>query len=121
MKPLILKLSAFLCVGLLITTAITSSSCKKEEKCHGLVTVVDTSGIRVGGATVLLDAAPVGGQVSYTGVTDANGQVEFEIKLPAIVNITATHDLAYPGMTGRGTLRVDEPGKKADVTVKIQP
>lgn len=116
MKSSILKLSAFLLVATLL---ITASACKKDEKCYGKVTVVDTTGSVVGDAVVLLDAPD--GQVTYTETTDGYGVAEFEIKLPAIFNITATQESIYPGMKGRGTLRVDEPGKHAEVTVKIQP
>lgn len=129
MKTFILKSSAFLCVGLLLLTALCSTSCKKDKTCNGKITVVDTAGAPVANASVTLSSPPSvppstthpgGGDLVLSGVTDGSGVVNFELKLPAIMDITATSS-AFTGMTGKGILRLDEPGKTAEVTVKIKP
>lgn len=128
MKTFILKISAFVCVGLLLLTALCTTSCKKETVCRGKVTVVDTAGAPVANAAVTLSSPPSvppdpkhtnGGDLVINGVTDGSGVVNFEIKLPTILDIVAT-STAFPGMTGKGILRLDEPGKTAEVTVKIK-
>jgi len=97
---------------------ISSSSCKKDKTCYGTVKVLNAAGNPLTGADVHLAAPSVGGQITYDAVTDANGDAYFEIKLPAIFDITATH-ASLPAKTGTGTLRCDEPGKKTSATVKI--
>ena len=115
MKTITLKISAFACLALLFVFAVTSSSCNKDKTCHGTVKVVDSAGVGVANANVLLSAPSVGGQVTYKGVTDGSGNVNFEVKLPAIFDVTATKG----SMSGTGVIRLDEPGKSAEVTVTI--
>ena len=129
MKKFILKFSAFACVVLLLVAAFSSTSCNKDKTCHGTITVLDTAGRPIAGAAVHLSSPPPvpptnpphtgGGDLKIDGVTDGTGNVNFDIKLPAILDITATSNL-FSGMTGKGILRVDEPGKSASVTVTIK-
>lgn len=119
MKTFVLKFSTIAIVFLLLLTAISTPSCKKDKTCHGKVTVLDTAGLPVAVATVELAAPSVNGQVTYTGTTDGTGVVTFEVKLPAIFDVTATQ-AAYAGMTGVGVLRLDEPGKTAETTVTLK-
>ena len=116
MKTFILKTSAFVCALLLLFTALSTTSCKKDKMCHGKITVVDTAGAVVPGATVVAAYQ----QTAFSNVTDGSGVAYIDLKLPAILNITATSS-SYPGMTGKGILRLDEPGKTADVTVTLKP
>ena len=102
----------------LLSVMFISTSCNKDKTCHGKVTVVDTNGAVIAGATVHLAAPSVSGDVVYDGTTDGSGQASFDVKLPAIFDVTAEHP-GYSG-TGVGVLRLDEPGKDAEVTVKIQ-
>lgn len=128
MKTFILRISAFSCVALLLLTAMFSTSCKKDKTCHGKITVIDTAGIPVANATVNLSSPPsvppnshtTGGDLKMNGVTDGAGVVNFELKLPAILDIVATSP-NFVGMTGKAILRLDEPGKTTDVTVTIKP
>lgn len=120
MKSAILKISSIVCVVLLVLTATTSTSCKKDKTCHGKVHVIDTNNAVVAGATVVLDAPAQGGDITYTGTTDGSGDVTFEVTLPAIFDVTATK-ATYPGQAGTGVIRLDEPGKEDQVTVTIQP
>jgi|GEM_PF-683943 len=129
MKTFILKLSAFAGVTLLLLTALSSTSCNKDKTTHGKVTVVDTAGLPVANATVKLSSPPSvppnshpnGGDLVLTGVTDGSGVVNFDIKLPTILDILATQTVIYPNMTAKGILRLDEPGKTTEVTVTLKP
>jgi hypothetical protein len=117
MKTAIHKLSAIVCVVLLVVTATTTSSCKKDKTCHGKVHVIDTLGAPIASANVKLSAPSVGGQTEYNGVTDGSGDCTFEVTLPAIFDVTATK--AGMSGTGTGVIRLDEPGKEDAVTVTI--
>ena len=117
MKTFTLRFSAFAVASLLVFAALSSSSCKKDKTCHGTVRVVDTANNPVGSATVKLSAPSVNGDVTYSSTTDGSGDATFEVKLPAIFDVTATK--ATVG-TGTGVLRLDEPGKTNDVTVTLQ-
>ena len=129
MKTFFSKITAFACVALFLFTVLSSTSCKKDKTCHGKITVIDTSGVPVANADVKLSSPPSvppnqahlnGGDLVINGVTDGSGVANFEIKLPAILDILATKT-TLPGMTGKGILRLDEPGKTAEVTVTIKP
>lgn len=120
MKTFILKTSALVCAVLLVVASLTTTSCKKDKMCHGKITVIDTAGAVVPGANVLVSAPSVNGKVSYSNVADGSGVALIDLKLPAIMDISATSS-KYPGMVGKGILRVDEPGKAEEVTVTIKP
>ncbi len=119
MKTIIFKISTVLGIIVLLTVMFVSSSCNKDKTCHGKVTVVDTVGNPVSSASVKLSAPSVNGDVVYDGITDGSGQASFDVKLPAIFDVVAKK-ATYPGMAGVGVIRLDEPGKDAEVTVKIQ-
>ena len=118
MKTLLNKISAITAVVAILSVMFVSTSCNKDKTCHGKVKVIDTNGAVVSGATVKLAAPSVSGDVVYNGTTDGSGEATFDVKLPAIFDVTATKT-GISG-TGVGVLRLDEPGKDADVTVKIQ-
>ncbi len=129
MKTFILKISAFVGVALMLVIAFSSTSCKKDKTCHGKITVLDTAGLPIALATVQLSSPPSvpadpnhtgGGDLHLTGVTDGSGIVNFELKLPAILDIVATSS-SFTGMTGKAILRLDEPGKTTEVSVTIKP
>jgi hypothetical protein len=119
MKTFTLKFSAFVFAFILLFAAFSSSSCKKDKTCYGKVHVTDTVGNPVGNATIKLHAPSVSGDVTYDGISDAAGDASFEVTLPAIFDVEA-RKATYPGMVGTGVLRLDEPGKTGEVTVKIQ-
>ena len=113
-----MKISALAFMLMLFVVASTSTSCKKDKTCHGKVTVVDSNGAGIAGAKVKLSAPSVNGDVVYENTTDGSGDASFDVKLPAIFDVVATKP-TYTG-TGVGVLRLDEPGKSSEVTVKIQ-
>ncbi|MGZ4035595.1 MAG: hypothetical protein ACXVPU_00760 [Bacteroidia bacterium] len=115
MKKFILKFSALASVFFLLLFGLTSSSCNKDKTCHGKVTVSDSVGTVIPSANVHLAAPSVGGDITYDGVTDGSGNVNFEVKLPAIFDVTATKGTLH----GTGVLRLDEAGKSNSITVKM--
>lgn len=119
MKTFTIKFSAFVCAFIMLLTAFSSSSCKKDKTCYGKVHVIDTADLPVSGAKVKLHAPSVNGDVTYEEITDGSGDATFEVQLPAIFDVTATKS-TYPGQVGSGVLRVDEPGKTGEVTVTIK-
>lgn len=119
MKNFIFKSSAYVSVAALLFTAFSATSCKKDKTCHGKITVVDTAAHPVPGATVVVAYGNSTNSNTETS-TDGSGVANIDLKLPAILNITATSS-SFPGMTGKGILRLDEPGKSTEVTVTIKP
>lgn len=119
MKNFTLKFSFGFFVFAFLFTAF-NSSCKKDQTCHGTVHVNDTAGHPVANATVKLSAPSVNGDVVYSQLSDGSGEAEFEVKLPAIFDVTATKATFPPGFVGTGVLRLDEPGKTGEITVTIK-
>lgn len=117
MKTLINRFPAIIGIVLLLSVMFIPTSCKKDKTCHGKVKVVDTNGAPVSGASVHLAAPSVNGDVVYDNTTDGSGEASFDVKLPAIFDVTATSPLY--STTAVGVLRLDEPGKDADVTIKF--
>ena len=118
MKTTLTKISAITAVIMFLSVMFISTSCNKDKTCHGKVKVIDTNGVVVSNATVKLSAPSVGGDVVYNGKTDGSGEASFDVKLPAIFDVYATSPLVAG--TGVGVIRLDEPGKDANVTVTIQ-
>ncbi|MBA3704870.1 MAG: carboxypeptidase regulatory-like domain-containing protein [Bacteroidetes bacterium] len=114
MKTHILKFSAFVGVLLLLLTAFGASSCNKDKTTHGKIHVVDGQGAYVAGAAVHLSAP--NSQVVYDGTTDGSGYVQFDVRLPAIFDVTASKD----SLIGTGVLRLDEPGKTTELNVTVR-
>ena len=119
MKTLLIKFIASASVVLFLLAAMSISSCKKDQTCHGIVYVNDSTNAKVANATVQLDAMVVGGQLILREKTDAHGEAHFDVKLPAIFNVTATHD-SFPLKYGKGVLNLDQARMDNWVTVKLQ-
>lgn len=119
MKTSTLNLLALGGILFILSAAFPNCSCKKDKTCHGKVHVYDTTGKAVGNAFVRLAAPSVQGDVKYDGYTDNSGTVNFDVKLPAIFDVQAIKS-TYPGKIGIGVLRLDEPGKSAEVDVVIR-
>jgi len=114
MKTNVLKFSANAGLLLLFFIAFNLSSCKKDKTTHGKIHVKNTSGNYIAGAAVNLSAPNA--QVTYNGTTDGSGYVQFDVRLPAIFDVTATKG----ALVGTGVLRLDEPGKTTELTVIIR-
>jgi hypothetical protein len=119
MKTFVTKISASLAISFLFLTLTTITSCKKEKTTHGTVTVKNAAGVAVNGAKVVLSAySATSGTLKppITGTTDASGTAKFDVQLPGIWDVNVTKDT----LTGQGVLRLDEPGKKDEITIVIR-
>ncbi len=122
-----MKQIAIILAGFLISTfALTNTSCQKNTDCVATINCVDSVGVPVNNAAVLLYATiktASGGTVTAdlkaNAVTDAGGSVKFTFKLPAIYDIKAT--LASPTKTivGTGIIKLEE-GKGSEKTVTLK-
>jgi hypothetical protein len=123
MKPIALLIAGFLLSGIFFT----STSCKKETDCKAVVKCIDSTGVPVNNAYVLLYALVKSndGKTTYTadvkadGNTDSDGQVSFVFKLPAIYDIKATLAAGTRTMTGVGIIKLEE-GKTVEKTVQMK-
>lgn len=95
MKSSFLKTHLMLITGLFLITGMMS--CKKEGPCEAVITVTDSAGVAVKGATVVLRQDDVinpttGAQanVHAEGTTDTYGKATFEFKLEAVLNVEVT-------------------------------
>ncbi len=116
MKTFVSKISTFVCLTFLLFSVTFWTACKKDKTTYGTVTVTDEAGTKIRSAKVVLAAPSAAGQKSYSGTTDIGGVVKFEIPLPGIWDVSVTADTLY----GTGVLRLDEPGKKDEVTVIVR-
>lgn len=119
MKTKILSFSALFSLILLGLTATSVSSCKEDKTCHGDVTVYDSTGKLLSGASVKLfhpgdtsaSYTSKPGNIVYNATTGSSGNVKFEIKLPAVYTVRADH----PTIADKyilGVLILNEPGSK---------
>lgn len=110
--------SAIFSLIILAFLAVSYSSCKKDQSCDAVVTVISTgsSGAPEPGAKVRLWANIPNkpGQVEASGVTDGSGKCYFNFKLQAIFNV----DVTGIGGNGSGIIKL-EPGKKVETTVEV--
>lgn len=98
-------------IAAMIFLSFTFFSCKKDGETKAIITVNDSLGNAVDGASVTLwqDTAvnPTTGSqanVRVTKITDGSGHAEFTFALEAYLNITATKDIR----TAKGFVRLKE-------------
>ena len=123
MKKLIFGSTALL-IALFAFFSTGGTSCKKESQCDALITVLDTVGNPVVGATVKLDCngcpPPQSGSTNTLQTdqqtTDASGRAAFAFKYEAVLDITVTHPTH---LTATGILKL-EAGKTTDKTITMQ-
>lgn len=122
-----LKYTAFIISGVLLSSlALITTSCEKETKCIALIKCTDSTGIALANADVLLFALVKNSAgVTYTadikanGFSDANGDVSFTFKLPAIYDIKATLESNSQSLIGNGIIKLEE-GKTIQKTIKLK-
>jgi hypothetical protein len=122
MKNLSLKKAAFpVLAAIAFVLALTSTSCKKDTDCTAVITVLDTAGVPVSGASIRLfsSLATTNSQLQeQILVADSKGEATFVFKHQAILDITATHSLLFPGDTAKGLVKL-EPGETVRETVEF--
>ncbi len=94
-----------------ITAVFVASSCKKTSSCQAVISVQDTLGLPVAGARVVLrqdsvinPTTGVRADILAEGVTAGNGDVNFEIRLEAVLNVEVTKDL----QTAKDYIRLEQ-------------
>lgn len=122
MKNLSLKKAAFpILAAIAFVSALASSSCKKETDCTAVITVLDTAGLPVSGASIKLFStlATTNSQLQEQTLTaDSKGEATFVFKHQAILDIAATHITLFPGDTAKGLVKL-EPGQTVKETVEF--
>jgi len=110
----------------IIITIFSMSSCYEEPLTKGIITVYDSSGNNVVGATVKLFQEEIVGvsqtNVISTLVSDFNGQTEHIIELEALMNVEA-YKLSESSDTilyGASTIRLTR-GKTIYKNIEILP
>lgn len=104
-----------------------NTSCKKNTDCIATIFCVDSTGIGLQGADVLLYAnvkTPIGGTITAdlkaSGITDGTGRVSFTFKLPAIYDVKAMKNAGTSNsVTGVSIIKLEE-GKTVEKTVTVR-
>jgi hypothetical protein len=126
MKSILFFLSTILLLGI----SITGTSCQKETDCIATVKCVDSAGVAVSGATVLLYAQvkdpndPKGtntftADVKASGTSDGGGQVSFTFKLPAIFDVKATKEIGNKTYSATSIIKL-EVGASVEKTISLK-
>ena len=120
MKTFALKFPSFTIALILISSLSVVTSCKKDKETNGKVTVINDASDKISDAEVVVSAASVNGDTSFTKFTNGSGVADFEINLPGIWDVSVTtSDTAAP-LVGSGVLRLDEPGSSDDITITVR-
>jgi len=105
---------------------LTNTSCQKNTECKATVRTVDTAGVPLPNANVLLYATiktsnggTVVADVKANGTTDEAGEVKFTFKLPAIYDIKATGTIGTKTVSGSGIIKLEE-GKGSEKVVTLR-
>jgi len=120
-KLLLASIFMFAAIAMVVTT---QTSCNKETQCDAIVTVLDTVGSPIVGATVKLDCnncppPPPGSSATLQGnqqTTDAAGRASFSFQYEAVLDITVTHPTH---VTTTGIIKL-EAGKTTDKSITMQ-
>lgn len=122
MKPLVILFVGFF----LSCMVLTNTSCQKNTECKATVRTVDTAGVPLPNANVLLYATiktsnggTVVADVKANGTTDEAGEVKFTFKLPAIYDIKATGTIGTKTVSGSGIIKLEE-GKGSEKVVTLR-
>lgn len=93
MKNLSLKKAVFpILAAFAFIYSLSATSCKKETDCTAVITVLDTAGVAVPGASIKLYSSLPGATLQeQTLPSDSKGQATFVFKHQAILDIEVTH------------------------------
>ncbi|MFZ9295259.1 MAG: hypothetical protein ACO259_03470 [Bacteroidia bacterium] len=124
MKPVILIFFT-ICI---LTSCLLIPSCTKDTTCVAIVNCKDSSGVNaLADVNVKLYALikSADGKTTYTGditqsgTTNTAGQVRFEFKLPAILDILAVRSKGTQTLTGTGIIKLEE-GSTTEKTILLK-
>jgi hypothetical protein len=102
--------NALIVIAIIIGLTVFSGSCKKLAKPKALISVIDTAGLPVAGATVKVFSSPNGSVISQEKLSDASGQASFEFELECILTVKAEKKIGTYIAEGKGLviLKQDE-------------
>lgn len=95
------------------------SSCQKNSDCTAVITVIDTVGAPLAGASVRLYYDPKNGKtpIESTQATDGSGKTTFVFKLQAIFDV----DVTYLGKTAvKAGIVTLQPGSSVSKTITFK-
>jgi len=112
-------LSSFIIVALVATIISPLTSCQKNSDCTAVITVIDSVGATLSGASVRLyfDSKNGKGFIESTQVTDGSGNTTFVFKLQAIFDVDVTYKGKTAAKAGIVTL---QPGSSVSKTVTFK-
>ena len=136
-----IKITDFVFLTAIAAIVLFSFSCNKPKPCKAVITVMDSAGtagqpgisVKLF-ATVTTQTGTTTADLKAEGVTDSKGKVEFEFKLPAIMDIRAekpnctssfpstnTQGQYVPGVycKGRGIVKFEEKDEANEKTVYL--
>lgn len=104
---------------LLLTFAAFQMSCKKKKPTEAEITVEDSVGKPLAGATVYVNSKnnTPPGVVEDSQVSDSRGKTFHTFQNEAILQVEVSKQTGSGTVTGYGILRLEE-GKKVDLTIK---
>src|SRR5271166_5588141 len=120
MRNKVVKSFGVLIVAGLFLTVILTPSCSKNQNCTAVVSIIDTGGNPVAGATVTLFKTNVTqyngvtANVTQTQISDGSGSTTFTFALPAVLDITATTTTK----SGKGEISL-QVGETVTQTVRV--
>ncbi len=110
--------------GLATLAVVLLVACNKKTDCTASIKCVDKNGQAIEGATVQLYATvnnspTIIGDVKANGTSDANGELTFTFKLPAIFDIHSTKVSGTTTLTSKSIIKLEE-GKASNKVVTME-
>ena len=118
-KKVVKSFASLMVIGLFLTL-ILMPSCNKNTDCIAVVSIIDTGGNPVAGATVTLFKTNVTqyngvtANVTQTQVSDGSGGTTFTFALPAVLDITAVTKTK----SGKGQISL-QVGETVQQTIRV--
>jgi hypothetical protein len=111
-------------LSIALLSSILLISCDKKTDCAASIKCVDKNGQAIEGASVQLYATvnnspTIIGDVKANGTSDANGEIKFTFKLPAIFDIHSTKVISTNTLSSKSIIKLEE-GKTATKVVTME-
>jgi hypothetical protein len=112
---------AFASVIFIAFVALNFEACKKASPTEAEITVLDSTGKSLAGATVYINSKnnTPPGTVEDTKVTDNRGKTFHTFENEAILQVEVSKSYSGINLSGYAILRLEE-GKKVDLTIRTK-
>jgi hypothetical protein len=119
-----MKSISFSKLSLAVLASFVLFACDKKTDCTASIKCVDKNGQAIEGASVQLYATVnnspnIIGDVKANGISDANGEIKFTFKLPAIFDIHSTKVISTNTLSSKSIIKLEE-GKTATKVVTME-